>query len=309
MIRLEAHGWRALLAPGHGASLTALEVRHPATGGWLPVLAPLADPAAGLTAGCFVMAPFANRIADGRFSFAGRDHRIALNRPAEGMAIHGCARDRAWRVIEAGKAAATLALHLDEPGCPWRFDLEQRLTLAEGGATIALTLTNRGAAPMPFGIGLHPWFPKAADTMLHFTTAALHRRDARGLPLPQTDPLPALAAGSAQPLAQIPWLDGCASDWTPREAWITGGGLRITLQATGALRHLHVYIPDDRPLFCAEPVSHLPDAINRPGLPGAMTVLAPGATLAGAMTLAAAFTAPPIAPHHDRSPSDDPQDL
>lgn len=297
MIALEGHGWRARLSPEHGAGLTALDWRGP--GGWLPVLAPPSAPGAQ-DGGCFVMAPFANRIADGRFAFAGRDYQIPLNRPEEGMAIHGCARDRAWQVIEAGPTAARLALHLDDPALPWRFDLVQQVTLTSEGVTIALTITNRGTEPMPFGFGLHPWFVKSADTTLTFTTAALHRRDPRGLPLPEVEPQPALAPDSPRPLAQVPWLDGCATGWSPRVACITGGGMRISLRATGALRHLHVYVPDTRPVFCAEPVSHLPDAINRPGLP-AMDNLPPGGALSGAMSLSAT--------PRDRSHPDDPQNL
>lgn len=121
-------------------------------------------------------------------------------------AIHGCARDRAWRVVEveAGGAGATLALHLDEPALPWRFDLVQRVTLGAAGVVVALDLTNRGAAPMPFGIGLHPWFCKTGDARLEFAPARLHRRDARGLPLPETDPQPGFTPGAGQNLRDLP---------------------------------------------------------------------------------------------------------
>lgn len=298
MIALEGHGWRAGLPPEFGASLTRLARRLPG-GGWQPVLEPPSAPGAQ-DGGCFVMAPFANRIADGRFSFTGRDHRIPVNRPAEGMAIHGCARDRAWRVVEATGAGATLALHLDEPALPWRFDLVQRVTLGAAGVLVTLDLTNRGAAPMPFGIGLHPWFCKTEAARLEFAPARLHRRDARGLPLPETDPQPGFTPGAGQNLGDLHWLDGCASDWSGR-ARLRIGALDLILAATGALRHLQVYVPDDRPVFCAEPVSHLPDAVNRPDLgpQAAMTVLAPGDSLSGTMRISAApFDA--TAPEGDR---------
>ncbi len=299
MVRLEAHGWRAQLAPDHGASLTALEVRHPAgTGAWLPVLAPLADPGQGLRAGCFVMAPFANRIDGGRLAVDGRHWQIPLNRPEEGMAIHGFARDRTWRITGHGPDRVRAELLVEDPGLPWQFGLVQTVTLAPAGMRIGLELTNRGPRPMPFGLGLHPWFPKRPGTRLTFARPQMQRRDTRGLPLPGTDPQPGFAPGSAQPLEAMPWLDGSFTDWSPREAEILwpDAGLRLTLRAEGALRHLHVFVPDDRPLFCAEPVSHLPDAINRPALPGGMDRLAPGAVLAGAMALAAAAAT-------DRSPS------
>ncbi|NKW10672.1 hypothetical protein HGG76_20340 [Ochrobactrum tritici] len=82
----------------------------------------------------------------------------------------------------------------------------------------------------------------------------------------------------------------CFTGWN-REATIrwpeTSTGLR--LKGEGALRHLHVFNPQDRAVFCAEPVSHLPDVINRPtlGEDAAMTVLNPGEALTGALLFSA----------------------
>ena len=65
-----------------------------------------------------------------------------------------------------------------------------------------------------------------------------------------------------------------------------GGGVTITADA--AFRHLQVYTPRQHDFFCVEPVSHVPDAINRPDLPPGqgMHVLQPGATLSGIITIA-----------------------
>jgi aldose 1-epimerase len=52
---------------------------------------------------------------------------------------------------------------------------------------------------------------------------------------------------------------------------------------------LQVFTPSWADFFCVEPVSHSPDAINRPDLPAdqAMHVLEPGAVLAGRISLTA----------------------
>lgn len=290
MLTLEAHGYHAAIAPNYGASLTALDWQAP-DGARIALLAPLVDPAAGLRAGCFVMAPFANRIADGRFDFGGQVWQTPVNRPEEGMAIHGHARDRAWQVHRHQADRAVLGLSVDDPDLPWQFEISQTVTLSPEGVTVALGLTNRGPRAMPFGMGLHPWFPKPAGARLSFASTGSHFRDARGLPLPETRMQPGFDPDHPLPLPEFPWFDGCFSGWTPPEARIDwpGQGVSLHLRASGALRHLHVYVPDDRAVFCAEPVSHLPDAVNRPGLGAgaAMTLLAPGDSMDGAMTLTA----------------------
>ncbi len=297
MIELSSHGYRLRLDPRHGATVTAAEWRDP-DGKWLALLEPLPDPAAGLKAGCFVMAPFANRIDGGRFEFEDRRFTLPINRPSDGMAIHGFARDRSWQVKAKGDASATLTLDFAEAGIPWAFALRQQVTLGAHGIHIGLQITNQGETTMPFGLGLHPWFPKRPGTHLTFSAAGIHTRDARGLPLPDIAPVPALTAADARPLDGLPWLDGSFSGWTPRTALVRwpGQGAELALFAEGALRHLHVYIPDDRAVFCAEPVSHLPDAVNRPDLgPEAqMTPLAPGESLSGALRLIARAT--PVQP-------------
>jgi aldose 1-epimerase len=62
----------------------------------------------------------------------------------------------------------------------------------------------------------------------------------------------------------------------------------VTIEADAAFRHLQVFTPFDCDFFCAEPVSHVPDAINRSDLPPgqAMHVLPPGESLAGSVTIA-----------------------
>src|SRR3954451_3098157 len=38
------------------------------------------------------LAPWPNRLRDGRYSFNGKDHQLALSEPAKGNAIHGLVR-------------------------------------------------------------------------------------------------------------------------------------------------------------------------------------------------------------------------
>lgn len=261
---LEAGDYRLEVAPERGASILRAEWRG------RPILVP-PEGWPAMKSGCFVMAPFANRIADGRFTWRGRDRQLPLNSPDEGMASHGFVRDHPWRV--AGEGVFVL-----DWGGNWPFRIEQRIEVTPGGIAIGLSLHNTGDAEMPFGIGLHPWFFRPEGTRLVFASGGAHLRDERGLPLPERRDYPEFTAGDTPP-----YLDGCFTGWDG-QARILWPGAVLDMQADGALRYLHVFNPAHRDAICVEPVSHLPDAVNRPTLPQ-MDVLAPGEMLSGAMYL------------------------
>jgi aldose 1-epimerase len=305
-VALTAGNYNAVVDPAQGGAILSAEWRSPA-GRNVAVLEPMNETLAPLKAGCFPMVPFANRIADGRFRFEGRDYAVPINHPAEAMAVHGFGRDHPWSVIQQDGATLILEQDFEHPDNPYRYHARQEIGLSDAGLRLSLFVRNDGARAMPFGIGLHPWFPRSPRTTLAFASRGVMGRDARGLPAMPSRAEPAFDADAPTPLGAFPWFDGFFSVWEPRKARLARpeDGIAIEITADGAFRHLHVYVPDDRPVLCAEPVSHAPDAINRPELgdANAMQVLAPGDGLAGTMTLRAM----PYSPLRGRE--DDPQNL
>ena len=106
LVTLAAHGYRLSVSPLHGASLTGLTWQ--AKSGEVSILRPC--DASTLSIGepspvsCFVMAPFANRIDGGVFTYDGRRHTLAINRPEEDVAIHGLSR---WHRLRSSITPAT----------------------------------------------------------------------------------------------------------------------------------------------------------------------------------------------------------
>lgn len=283
VLELNAHDYRLQIDPQHGATLLSAQWRHP-DGEWVSLLAPLTTPEVGLKAGSFVMAPFANRIDGGRFEFEGAMIQLPINAPDEGMAIHGFSRTRSWQVVSSSENHAVLVDVAEGEDHPYDYRLEQQLSILPEGFRISLSIRNAGSTRLPFGIGLHPWFVKTAETTLEFASAGASGLDARGLPGGPAVLVEGFMPGKSTPLSQLPLVNSCFRGWNG-EALIrwpeTSTGL--LLNGEGALRHLHVFNPPDRAVFCAEPVSHLPDAVNRPtlGADAAMTILSPGETLSG----------------------------
>jgi aldose 1-epimerase len=251
------------------------------------VLAPLpagADPNAA-PAGAFVMLPWANRLDAGRIRIDGREHRLPVNRPQDQTAIHGLARDRPWAVEAASAESAVLTQVLEDPALPFRYAARLEVALGEAGMALTLSVTARGTGPQPIGLGWHPWFARPPGTRLGFRAAWRCRHDARLLPV-AAEPFPGLDGEEGAYLG----LDTHFAGWDGEARLRHADGTTFRLHASGAwAANLQVYAPPALPVLCVEPMSHVPDAPNRPALAalGPMQVLRPGETLEGHLLIGA----------------------
>ena len=291
VVALAAHGFDLALLPAVGGSVAWLNWTGP-DGRTMPLLRP--SDADAIASGnpsrlaCFPLVPFANRIAGSRFVFGGREHRLPVNRPPDPMAIHGFGFQAAWAAEAIGAAAIRLTHDHEVPGSPFRYRAEQSFRLEPGYVRIALAVTHAGSAPMPYGIGLHPWLPRPPDTRLRFAATHVFVPDATKLPAAPEPVGPALdfrlsrrAAEAAPPDACFAGWDRCAAvRWPERRCG-------VDLAAEGAFCALHLFVPADRDVLCPEPVSHVPNVHNRPDWAayGPVRALGPGQTLRGAMTI------------------------
>lgn len=275
---LEAGGWEAAIAPGDGGGLHALRF----AGRDLLVPVPQGERLGGPW-GAFWMIPWANRLDGGRIG----PHRMPVNRPQDGTAIHGLSRDRPWHVAALAPDAAVLAQ--DVAAGPYRYATRLETRLAQASLALDLTVVNTGAAPMPFGAGWHPWFVRPPGTRLAFRATHRCTHDPRNLPIAA-----ALTRGLDGDEEAFLGLDTHFAGWdgAARIAW---PGLVLHLSASGALAaNLQVYAPAEPAVLCVEPSSHLPDAPNRPDLAdlGPMAPLAPGQALTGRIVLRAECSQP-----------------
>jgi aldose 1-epimerase len=135
-----------------------------------------------------VLAPWPNRVGDGRYAWAGRDFQLPLTEVEHGNAIHGLVRWASWSLAESSAARVLLAHRLPpQPGWPWPLDLTVAYSLTPSGLEVTLGAENLGSDPCPWGAGFHPYlaaFGGLADqSQLQVPAAAYYRSDERGLPV------------------------------------------------------------------------------------------------------------------------------
>ncbi|GGK18389.1 aldose 1-epimerase [Salinarimonas ramus] len=216
----------------------------------------------------FPLVPFSGRIDRARFAFCGEEHRLVPNFGESPHYLHGFGWRSAWAVGPRSENAVTLVLDHDAQGDAagsWPFRMRAELTYALEPHSLVMTLAveNRDARPMPCGLGFHPYFPRRPGTTLRFRATNVWISDEREIPVRREAPTGDFDFSAAKEVASVT-LDNAFSGFGGR-ADIVFPDLRLALaiSADAAFTHCVVFVPPGKDFFCVEPVSHMPDAINR----------------------------------------------
>lgn len=284
MVRLQHDDLVLELAPDVGGSISAFYTHRPGQPAehWLrPAQTSALLNADPLGMASFPLVPWCNRIRLGRAQALGREIVLPPD-PWTVHTLHGLGWRGSWRVRDASLTQAQLDfVHTAPagPGWPWSFQASQVFALQAAGFECRMTLTNLSDAPMPYGLGHHPYFEHLPGTWLQCEVQAMWAADDQRLPtgLVQPDFLPQLARGLVLETLDldhnfIGWNHAFTVRWPGRQR-------QAVLRAAPPLDFFVLYCPRGQDHFCAEPVSNCTDWLNLPGRPAHEVgggVVAPG---------------------------------
>jgi aldose 1-epimerase len=284
---LEAHGQRLGLVPTLGGGVAAWSLRRGdrEEALWRPWDGRSED---RYRLASFAMLPWSNRISRGGFEQGGRQVPMAPNRAGEPYPIHGDGWLQPWALhtVSAAVAEMTLASRRHAGG-PYEYDAVQRFELGERGLRQTVTVTHRGAAPLPYGLGLHPWFPRTPRGRIVAPVGGVWTCGADPIPTGHSTELPAdWRLGDGAPMHGS-FIDNGFSGWDGR-ATLHWPERRLALHLRMAPlltprgprppAYCLVYRPPDGEAFCFEPITQPIDAFHLPGRPG-LVDLAEGESL------------------------------
>jgi aldose 1-epimerase len=110
--------------------------------------------------------PWPNRIRDGRYSFNGVSHQLALSEPARHNATHGLARYVPWVLVDKKMDAVSNRVRIHpQPGWPGTLEVTITHQVGEAGLTVTVEATNVGSTELPFGYGAHPYLTVGESTV------------------------------------------------------------------------------------------------------------------------------------------------
>jgi len=260
-VTLSAGHLRLSLSPSIGGAISAFE--WIGEGASRPILRQCHSPLKKvLDAACFPLVPYVNRIRDGRFTFRGREVRLAPNMPGDPSPLHGQGWLNPWTVEEQDQSSATLSYHHEAGEWPWAYDARQEFSLDVRGLSARLSCRNTSGEPMPCGLGFHPYFPCTDCTTLDTVVSCAWTIDDKVLPV---DKVP---AEGRYDLHDRPvcgqHLDNGFGGWGG-EARVSDPDCPYELRLSSPeAEFFQLYSPPDGGIFVAEPVTHANAALNAP---------------------------------------------
>jgi aldose 1-epimerase len=147
-----------------------------------------------------LLAPWPNRVVDGRYTFDGEEQQLALSEPDRGHALHGLLGWADWQVTSRTDDAVTLTAELPpSSGYPHRIVVACAYALGDDGLTTTVTARSLSGRA-PYGVSAHPYL-----------TAGGAALDATVLTLPadrfvETEGERLLPAGERD-VVEAPWPD------------------------------------------------------------------------------------------------------
>lgn len=236
--------------------------------------------------GNFPLIPFSNRITGGGFTCDGVFYPMQPNRSVSPYPIHGNGWMQAWEVVEHSSNAIELALESHRMhGFPWDYAGRQRYSIDGNVMTMRMEVTHLGDRRLPYGLAFHPYQLRGNNPngpRLQFKADGYWITDDKGIPQEHSTQLPAgFDFNQLRDLGHGK-IDNNFTGWDGRMLMERPDiDLRIEWETTepAGIDHSLLFRPEGQPFFCFEPITHMTDAVNRPGMPG-MRLLEKGQSMA-----------------------------
>ena len=116
------------------------------------------------------LAPWPNRVIDGRYRFDGVEEQLPLTEPNRGNALHGLAVWLDFEVIEGSASHVVLVATIQaQTGYPHRVEVTVTYTLDESGLHSTVSGLNTGHDQAPWGTGPHPYLTPGSGRVDEWT--------------------------------------------------------------------------------------------------------------------------------------------
>lgn len=291
----DASGSVAEIAPGLGFNCHRFAVPHQQ--GLLEVLWRAPDFLEGTGkashSGVPILFPFPGRLPGQSLQWQGETYELGSD-DGRGNAIHGFVHTRPWRVISQSDSRVVGEFHAwqDDPSLKQRWPADFRITatyeLAGSSLKMHYLVENPGDAPLPCGLGTHPYFcvplgGKLADDCLVQLPVTTQWELIEMIPTGRQLPLEnAAEMANGKKFGELT-LDNCfaglqfSGEWCSARIRDRESGLVMTIRFDKAFRECVVYTPGHREAICIEPYTCVPGAaaMEDPAAAG-LRILAPG---------------------------------
>lgn len=191
-----------------------------------------------------VLAPWPNRIPEGKYSLGGTEYQLQVNEIDRDNALHGFAFKTEFEIKALEQNQITLAARLDNPaGYPFEIHLEITYKLENSGLSCEVRATNKSDSEAPFGIAFHPYYPVSDEAKISIPAKTHIMTNSQMIPIAeQPNPHKSFVFGEVD-------FDDCFTELERRNGiakiYISETNSEITLWQDQAFDFVMVYTTDE----------------------------------------------------------------
>lgn len=225
------------------------------------------------------LAPWPNRIRDGRYTFDGVDHQLNISEVPRNTALHGLLGGLPFVVVSQSDDEVVLsAVIYPQKGWPGTVEITIAHKVDDEGLTVTVEARNVGGSPAPYGYGAHPYVTADLNTSVLTTPFAqeLVVDEERLLPISLGEVTPAHDFRGGRQLGETEFdsaFAGVEGDW---RVSVDTGEATVTFWADETLPWGQIYTNPERTAIAIEPMTCGPDAFNEGPTHDGVIILQPG---------------------------------
>jgi len=122
-----------------------------------------------------LLAPWPNRIGDGRYEVQGKSFTVPINEVDRRTALHGLVFGLDWEITNLSEDSVELEVVLAESDSyPTTLHFSASYKLGSDGLEISVTAHNSGGALAPYGVSIHPYLIGNPDSKVNEWNLTLH---------------------------------------------------------------------------------------------------------------------------------------
>jgi aldose 1-epimerase len=225
-----------------------------------------------------LLAPWPNRVADGKWMLDGKVQKLDITELTRGHASHGLLRNSSYRAVSRSEDAVELEAEIfPQHGYPFRLTHRVRYALdGEGDLAVTQTLVNHSAAPAPVALGAHPYLrlgdTEAAELTLTVPGATYLQADERLIPSGSAPAEGAADLRGGTAVGRLGIVDRCYTDLEPvrdsraETTLAAADGRSVTLWQEAPFGYTHIFVTDTFPgrelAVAVEPMTAPANALN-----------------------------------------------
>jgi aldose 1-epimerase len=158
---ISAFGYQATIDP-EDASLTSLRFRG------LQIIKEFTPELGRKFYAGQVLAPWPNRIRDGRYSIDNILYKIPVNEHERNTALHGFLNAESWSLLKFSEQEISFKTITNEKEYyPFCLEIIVLYQLFQSGLKVTVTAKNLSFRPAPYGVGFHPYVILEIERELH----------------------------------------------------------------------------------------------------------------------------------------------